>query len=183
MPTPHALGRVCWPRLTAVSGWPWAPTRSQCCSRVRGWLGHMHFGLWWVDAFYDELLPNVLHSWSAIERVFWAGVLTHTYYTKITLLHASCRVQITGPSACKLVGGLLQPCFLNVCDIQRNISNLKHWPPCVFLPLWLEFWEGVVLSLHALCLALQTGYKEWQKLTMCRNVFQHVHNCALCDAV
>lgn len=42
----------------------------------------MHFGLWWVDAFYDELLPNVLHSWSAIERVFWAGVLTHTYYTK-----------------------------------------------------------------------------------------------------
>lgn len=81
----------------------------------------MHFGLWWMHAFY-ELLPNVLHSWSAIERVFWARVLTHTY-TKCVTCKSWCLNN--RPFACKLVGGLLQPCFLNVRGIQRNISNFS----------------------------------------------------------
>lgn len=140
MPSPQMPGN--W----SVDSWGMAPSigklAAHICSRVHGGLGQMHFRLWWMHAFY-ELLPNVLHSWSAIERVFWARVLTHTY-----MKHVTCKSWCLNnrPFACKLVGGLLQPCFLNVWHSEKYIK-LQHWHTHVsclffFLPCWPVFVAG-----------------------------------------
>lgn len=125
-----------------------APRRLQACSTfcscVRGGLGQMHFGLWWMHAFY-ELLPNVLHSWSAIERVFWARVLTHTY-TK----HVTCKSWcLNNRPFCMQTGWWVAAALLFECAWHsEKYIKLQHWHlpvSCLLADLFLWLWNWPII--------------------------------------
>lgn len=142
MPSPHMPGNWsvdpcgCPRRLRACSTF---------CSCVRVGLGQMHFGLWWMHAFY-ELLPNVLHSWSAIERVFWARVLTHTY-TK----HVTCKSWcLNNRPYCMQTGWWVAAALLFECAWHsEKYIKLQHWHlpvSCLFAGLFSWLWNWLIVT-------------------------------------